>query len=115
MKRILLACTLFLILIAVLSGLALAQTGKIVVVGVPDRFKAGNKNQATTGLKSVGVNTRVVLAPRVYSTTGTKQSDTLLAVTSATWTLTDPKGVQRVGAIQDTAAGLDGEDRVLRA
>lgn len=109
MKRILLVCTLFLLLISILPGLALAQTqtGQIVMVSVPDRYKSANQNFRTTGLKSVGVNTRVVLAPRVFSGTGTKYADSLVNVNSATWTVKDPAGVPH--AIQDTAAGLNGK------
>jgi predicted CXXCH cytochrome family protein len=110
MKRFLLGVAVLVVLIFVVSApiLAQTQTGKVTLVSVPDRFKSANKNQATTGLKTVGVGTRVVLAPTVLSTTGTKQADTLVAVTSATWTLTDPKGNIRAGAIQDTASGLSG-------
>jgi len=90
MKRHLLVGILFLLTISVLAGLAFAQTqtGKIKVVGVPDRFKSANKNQATYGIKSIGVGSRIVLAPLVYNGTGGLSADTLIAVSSATWTLT---------------------------
>ena len=56
MKRLLHVGILFLLVSSILAGLAVAQTqtGKIKVVGVPDRFKSANKNQATYGLKSIG-------------------------------------------------------------
>ncbi len=109
MKRHLLVGSLFLFVVSILSGLALAQTqtGKIMVVGVPDRFKSANKNQATTGLKTVGVGSRIVLAPRVFSAAGTNYADTLISVTSATWTLSNPVGVSK--PILDTASGLNGK------
>ncbi|MCX6142918.1 MAG: T9SS type A sorting domain-containing protein [Ignavibacteriales bacterium] len=109
MKRHLLVCILFLLMISILSGLALAQTqtGTIKVVGVPDRFKSANKNQATYGLKTVGVGSRIVLAPRVYNGAGTNYADSLIAVTSATWTLDNPVGVSK--PILDTASGLNGK------
>jgi|GEM_PF-507543 predicted CXXCH cytochrome family protein len=111
MKRFLLAFVILLALVSVLSGLVLAQTqtGRIKVVAVPDRYKAANKGFSTTGLKTVGLNTRVVLGANVISTTGTKQTDTLVSVSSATWVLTDPSGKVRTGAVQDTAAGLNGK------
>ncbi len=77
------------------------STGKIVVVGVPDRFK-GNK-EATTGLTDVPVGTRVVMKPVAWSGTGQKYSDALLTVTSATWTLTGP--ATSTATIQDTSGG----------
>lgn len=83
------------------------QTGKIRVVSVPDRYKSANKNQSTTSLKTVGVGSRVVLAPKVFSGTGTKNADTIVVVNSATWTLTNPYGVSK--SIQDTATGLNGK------
>jgi predicted CXXCH cytochrome family protein len=108
MKRFLLGCTILVSLILVVAGPVLAQqTAKISVVGVPDRFKSANKNQATTGLKTVGVGSRVVLAPVVFSGTGTKYADTLLTVTSATWSVKSPYGVTKT--IQDTATGLNGK------
>jgi predicted CXXCH cytochrome family protein len=106
MKRFLHTAAVLIVLLSVLAGLALAQTGKVKVVGVPDRFKSANKSQSTTGLKTVGVGQRVVLAPNVWSTTGTKQADTLVPVLTATWTLTNPFGATK--SIQDTAAGLNG-------
>jgi predicted CXXCH cytochrome family protein len=109
MKRFLLGLTILLSLVSMLSGLVLAQTqtGQILVVGVPDRFKAANKGFVTTGLKSVGLNSRVVLAPRVFSGTGTKYADTLVAVNTATWTVKDPAGIPHT--IADTGAGLAGK------
>ena len=109
MKKFLLGLTILLSLVSMMPGLVLAQTqtGQILVVGVPDRFKAANKGFATTGLKSVGLNSRVVLAPRVFSGAGTKTTDTLVTVNSATWTLKDPAGVPHT--IADTATGLAGK------
>ena len=107
MKRFLLGFAALFMLAAVTTAPVLAQTGKIVVAGVPDRFKSANKNQATTSLSTVGVNTRVVLTARVYSGVGNKYADTLINITRAVWTAADPKGVQHT--IQDTAAGLNGK------
>jgi predicted CXXCH cytochrome family protein len=109
MRRFLRGSTLFVLLCSILTSLVVAQTqtGKIVVVGVPDRFKSANKGQSTSGLKSVGLRTRVVLAPVVLSGTGTKYADTAVAVTSADWTLKDPYGVTK--SIPDTATGLNGK------
>jgi predicted CXXCH cytochrome family protein len=107
MKRLVHIGILFLLMVLIVSGLAFAQTGKIKVVGVPDRFKSANNNQATYGLKTVGVGSRIVLAPLVYSGTGGMYADTLIAVTSATWSLKDPLGVTH--PILDTAAGLNGK------
>ena len=69
MKRHLLVGILFLLMISILSGLALAQTqtGLIKVLGVPDRFKAANKGQSTYGLKTIGVGTRIVLAAKAIN------------------------------------------------
>ncbi|MBM2846519.1 MAG: hypothetical protein HW407_1831, partial [Bacteroidetes bacterium] len=109
MKRFVRGFALFLLSCSILTSLVVAQTqtGKIKVVSVPDRYKSGNKNQSTTSLKSVGVGSRVVLAPKVFSGTGTKNADTVVAVTSATWTLTSPYGASKT--IQDTATGLNGK------
>ncbi|MGA3244823.1 MAG: T9SS type A sorting domain-containing protein [Bacteroidota bacterium] len=108
MKRFLHNAIVLVVLLSVLTGLALAQTqtGKVKVVGIPDRFKSANKNQVSPGLKTVGQGQRVVLTPYVWSTTGTKQADTIVPVISATWTLTNPFGATK--PIQDTAAGLNG-------
>ena len=109
MKRHLLVGILFLLLVSILSGLALAQTqsARIMVVGVPDRFKSANNKQATSGLKTIGVGSRMVLAPMVINGDGTKTTDTVIAVTSATWTLQNPLGVSK--PILDTASGLNGK------
>jgi len=109
MNRYLLGFAILVVMIFVLAApiVAQVQTAKIKVVSVPDRYKAGNKNQATTSLKTVGVGSRVVLAPIVFSGTGTKQADTLLTATGATWTLKSPYGATKT--IQDTAAGLNGK------
>src|SRR5512136_1129091 len=106
MSRFWRGATLFALLVSILTGLVMAQTqtGKIVMVGVPDRFKSANKSQSTTGLKTVGLRTRVVLTPVVLSGTGGKYADTDVPVTSASWTLKDPYGVTKT--IQDTATGL---------
>ena len=106
MKRFLLTAIILVVLLSVLTGLALAQTGKVKVVAVPDRFKASNKNQVSPGLKTVGLGQRVVLTPYIWSTTGTKQADTLVPALTATWTLTNPYGAAKT--VQDTAAGLNG-------
>ena len=109
MKRYLLGFALAVAMIFVVAApvLAQAQTAKIRIVGVPDRFKSGNKNQSTSSLKTVGLGTRVVLAPIVMSGTGLLQSDTLLTASGATWTVKNPYGVTKLA--QDTAAlGLNG-------
>lgn len=109
MKRFLLGFSTLVMMIFVVAApiLAQTQTAKISVVGVPDRFKSANKNQATTSLKSVGVGSRIVLAPSVLSGTGGKYADTLVVVNSAVWTLKNPFGVTKT--IQDTASGLNGK------
>ncbi len=109
MKRHLLVGILFLLVVSLLSGPALAQTqtGKIAVLGVPDRFKAANKGQSTYGLKTIGVGTRIVLAAKAINGTGSLYNDSVFAVTSATWTLTNPVGVSK--PILDTASGLNGK------
>ncbi|MGB2868529.1 MAG: cytochrome c3 family protein [Bacteroidota bacterium] len=107
MRRFLLICSIVVLALSIALPVgAFAQTGKIMVVGVPDRFKAANKNESTYGLKTVGIGNRVVLAPKVYSGTATKYNETLLSVTSAAWTLTGPGGT--TATIQDTATGLNG-------
>ena len=108
MKRLFLGVTILGALLCVLAGpiLAQTQTGKVKVVAIPDRYKAANKNQVTTGLKTVGLGQRIVLAPNVWLNQGTRQADTLIPVISATWTLTSPYGAAK--SIQDTAAGLSG-------
>jgi predicted CXXCH cytochrome family protein len=78
------------------------QTGKIVVVGVSDRFSGMNGGESTYGITNVGVGARVVLKPYVLSGTGLKYNDSLVAVTSATWSVTGPKGAV---TIQDTTTG----------
>ncbi len=89
------------------SGMVYAQvSGRIIVVGVPDKFKSSNGNESTYGLKTVGVGARVVLKPYVLSGTGTRYSDSLVTATGATWTVTGPKGAVTVS---DTAAGLSGK------
>src|SRR3972149_2377424 len=86
------------------SGMVYAQvSGRIIVVGVPDKFKSSNGNESTYGLKTVGVGARVVLKPYVLSGTGTRYSDSLVTATGATWTVTGPKGAVTVS---DTAAGV---------
>ncbi len=83
------------------------QVAKIVVNSVPDRYKSANAGQVSAGLKTVPVGSRVVLSPRIYSGTGGKYSDTLVAVTSASWLLqVVPTGSTAV--IADTATGLNG-------
>ncbi len=108
MKRFLHTAIILVVLLSVLEGLAISQTqtGTIKMVGVPDRYKSANNNQATTGLKTVAQGLRIVLAPYVWSTTGTKQTDTIVPVISATWTLTNPFGATK--PIKDTASGLNG-------
>ena len=94
-----LAC---LVLVGFAGTVQAQQTAKIVVVGVSDRFSSANGGESTYGLTNVGVGARVVLKPYVLSGTGLKYNDSLVAVTSATWTVTGPKGSV---AIQDTATG----------
>ncbi len=86
----------------------LAQVAKIVVNGIPDRYKSANSGQVTSGLKTVAVGSRVVLSPLIYSGQGTKYSDALVSVTSANWSLTVVP-IGSTAAIADTAAGLSGK------
>lgn len=73
-------------------------TGKINVVGVPDRYKSSNNGQATTGLKSVGVGQRVVLAGRVFGGGGgVNYNDAIVTINNATWAITSkPAGSNAV-------------------
>ncbi|HTY37839.1 MAG TPA: FlgD immunoglobulin-like domain containing protein [Bacteroidota bacterium] len=109
MKRFLLGCALAvaMIFVVVAPVFSQVQTAKIKIVAVPDRYKAGNKNVSTSGLKTVGLNTRVVLAPFVMSGTGLLQTDTLLTATGATWSVKNPFGVTKL--VSDTAVGLNGK------
>ena len=85
------------------SDQAYAQVaGKINVKGVPDKYKSANANQTTSGLKNVGVGTRVVMEASAVYGTGTKYADVGLTVTGATWGVTGPKGVV---TFQDTSTG----------
>ena len=88
--------TLFYCFVAVLALLLVVAepvsaqlAGKITVVAVPDRFKAGNGNQATHGITNVGVGARVVLKP--FLTTGVTNPDANAAhgvvANSAIWTV----------------------------
>jgi len=108
MRGTLLICFILLLVLTFgFSGIAEAQTGRIHVKGIPDRFKSANAGEATTGLKTVGLGSRVVLVPEAFSGTGAKYNDTALVVTSATWSLpTVPSG--SAATIQDTASGLNG-------
>jgi predicted CXXCH cytochrome family protein len=87
MKKLLLV---WLMLVAFIGYMSAAPTGKIKVVGVPDKFKSYNANMVTTSLKNVGKGQRVVL--RAWAVAGTTTSDTLLTVTSAVWNLVGPGG-----------------------
>ena len=101
--RTTLYCVLACLLIIGLTAPAVAQlTGQVIVVGVPDRFIAGNGNESTSGLTNVGVGARVVMVPFVHSGTGVLYNDTSITVTSATWTVTGPKGAVTV---TDTTTG----------
>ncbi|HLP17400.1 MAG TPA: FlgD immunoglobulin-like domain containing protein [Bacteroidota bacterium] len=96
--------TLLLSLFLVLPALA-QITGRINVVGVPDRYKISNKAQSTPGLSNVGIGQRVVLAPVVYGGAGgAKTADTLVAVSSAVWAITSaPTG--STATLADTSSG----------
>jgi len=91
-----------LFLLTAFAGMLAAQpTGKIKVVGVPDKFKSKNAGFKTTGLKNVGKGERVVL--QAWAIAGTAYADTILTVTGATWTLkSTPTGSASV--IADTGA-----------
>jgi hypothetical protein len=105
--RIPVGFALLLVLFFLFSGIVEAGiVGKIVVKGISDKVKSANNNEITTGLKTVGLGTRVVLAPQVVAGTGSSYNDTLLTVTSASWNLTGPGGSS--ATIQDTATGLNG-------
>jgi predicted CXXCH cytochrome family protein len=83
-----LVAALALLLVAAEPVAAQVQA-KIVVVAVPDRFKAGNGNEATHGIPNVGVGARVVLKPFVGRGTSIHSSSLLgLNATSATWSFT---------------------------
>ena len=82
--------------------------GKIDVVAVQDRFKAGNGGQSTHGITNIGVGARVVLkAVVVMGKTDYDFRDSyLLNTTSATWTLdSKPAGsILTSTDIKDTTA-----------
>ncbi len=108
MRRFLQVFAVQMLISAILALPVVAQVAKIVVNGVPDRFKSANSGQVASGLKTVAVGSRVVLSPLIYSGQGTKYSDTLVRVTSALWTLTAvPSG--STAAIADTVTGLNGK------
>ena len=89
-------------LLTVFTGMLIAQpTGKIKVVGVPDKFKAQNAGFKTTGLKNVGKGERVVL--QAWAIAGTAYADTILTATSATWTFKSTPGGS-TAVIADTGA-----------
>ncbi len=107
MKHFGTVCVLVLMVVFVFSvSMAQTQTGQIIVKGVPDKYKAANAGEPTYGLKTVPVGNRVVVTPRAWSGAYNKYSDTLLTVTSATWSIVGPAGTTTT--IQDTAAGLNG-------
>ena len=107
MRRSLLVCTITMLISAFLVAPAVAQVAKVVVNGVPDRYKTANAGQVTSGLRTVEVGSRVVLSPRIYSNLGTKYSDTLIPVTNATWSFTT-KPAGSTATFADTASGLNG-------
>src|SRR3990172_6385490 len=69
MRTIFYCITATLALLLVLTDPVSAQvvSGKVIVVAVPDRFKAGNGNEPTHGIANVGIGARVVLKPFVVS------------------------------------------------
>ncbi|MGE5314252.1 MAG: FlgD immunoglobulin-like domain containing protein [Acidobacteriota bacterium] len=94
-------CSIFLVLPA-----SAQLTGRINVVGVPDRFKSANKNQATPGIPVVGIGQRIVLSPLVYGGAGgTKYADTLVKVNTAAWTVTSKPAGSTVATLADTSSG----------
>ena len=94
------------LIFVILAVPTFAQVARIVVNGVPDRFKSANGGQVASGLRTVAVGSRVVLSSLIYSGQGTKYSDTLIPVTSATWSLTTfPSG--STATIADTSTGLN--------
>jgi hypothetical protein len=108
MRRFLLVHAVLMLISTLLALPVLAQVAKIVVNGVPDRYKSANSGQVASGLKTVAVGSRVVLSPLIFSGQGTKYSDTLVPVASAVWSLTSvPTG--SIAAFADTATGLNGK------
>ena len=103
MKRLL---TILLVLVAFAGTQVLAApVGKIIVKGIPDRYKAANAGESTSGLKNVGAGARVVMEP-IALTDGTT-SAAGLTISQANWSLiSTPAGSASV--IADTAAGLNG-------
>ncbi len=102
MKRII---TTF-VLCVFLTLPAMAQlTGKIKMISVPDRYKISNKGQSTTGLTAVGIGQRVVMKGIAFGGAGgTKYNDTLVAITSASWSITSKPAGSAV-AMADTGGG----------
>jgi hypothetical protein len=108
MRRCVQVCTILALAIAFLAVPVYGQVAKIVVNGVPDRYKSANAGQPTSGLRIVAVGSRVVLSPIIFANQGTKYSDTLIPVTSASWSFSaTPSGSTAV--IADTTTGLNGK------
>jgi hypothetical protein len=108
MRRCLQLCSVLILISAFIAIPALAQVGKIVVNGVPDRYKSANGGLVASGLRTVAVGSRVVLSPQIFAGQGTKYSDTLIPVTSASWSFTSlPTG--STATITDTTAGMNGK------
>jgi hypothetical protein len=92
------------LLISLALPVSAQLTGKINMVGVPDRYKISNKGQSTTGLTNVGVGQRVVMTPVVFGRAGgINYDDTLVAVTSVIWTFTSKPAGSAV-TLLDTSA-----------
>jgi hypothetical protein len=83
-------------------------TGKINMVGVPDRYKISNKGQSTTGLRSVGVAQRVVMSPSVFGRAGgINYDDTLVTITNVQWSFSSkPAGSASVIADTGGSSGV---------
>ena len=106
MRRYLLISSFLVFASLFLAAPVFAQVAKIVIDGVPDRYKSANGGQVASGLRTVEVGSRVILSPKIYSGQGTKYSDTLVPVTTANWSfISFPNGSTAMFA--DTAAGLN--------
>lgn len=106
MRRFVLVSASLILIVLILASPAFAQVAKIVINGVPDRFKSSNGGQVTSGLKTVAVGSRVVLSPVIFAGQGTKYSDTLIPVTSADWSLT-VRPASSTATIADTGSGTN--------
>ena len=106
MRRYLLFCAVLMLVSAFIALPVVAQVAKIVINGVPDRYKSANAGQVASGLRTVEVGNRVVLSALIYANQGTKYSDTLIPVTNANWSFSYlPPG--STATFADTTAGVN--------